>query len=357
MAATSFMVTKTTSVSGKWIPLVISESTDIKNIIIEITRINVVCNKADAACPWIATWNGSPLMKTRQRLADSIRVADDNFPCGKSVSRVHGVTGMDKGLNVKDISPSMLNNIRQYFLSDLHIAFADARATVLEKGSIRNCLERLDIVSLNSGDTGPAEEEEEQRRRTTDCLPVYDKKEEIPSNNPISKFLCCILQNRSTACILEIFSQKHSIYLDGCCPQLDTSLFPMVYYKNDQTHSLVPLDAVENMMDFFQDIESESNLFFVDDGKQKPMIVFINIPHHEDIGLLTFTCQMDVCYRSIDDPILSGPPEQVECNAMLFNHPRLLSICETICGEKDVEQMENNIHLFLEEKVSSVYKK
>jgi hypothetical protein len=354
MAATTFIVTKTTSVSGKWIPLIISESTEIKNIIIEITRINVVCNKADAACPWIATWNGLPLMKTRQRLADSIRVADDNFPCGKSVSRVHGVTGMGNGINVKDISPSMLNNIRQYFLSDLHIAFADARATVLEKGSIRKCLGRLDIVSLNSGKTGA---DEDERRRTTDCLPVYDKKELTP-NNAISKFMCCILQNRSTACILEIFSQKHSIYLDGCCPQLDTSLFPMLYYQNDQRHSLVPLEAVENMMDFFQDIESESNLFFVDDGKQKPMVVFIHIPHHHaDVGLLTFTCQMDVCYRSIDDPMLSGPPEQVECNAMLFNHPRLLSLCETICGEKDIEQMENNIHIFLQQEVSCVYKK
>lgn len=345
MAARSFKVSKSTEVSGRWIPIVLSEFSEIRNVIVEITRINVSCNNSTLSCPWIAKWNGSLLMKTLCRLSDHIIVSQENFPCGKEISRVHGITGLDEGFNMSHLSSTTLNNIRQYFLSDLHITYAAARSLVLEKGSLRDCLDKSDIVSLHT-------DMRQTDDKKTECLVVLEKEAQCKSN-AISQYLFCLLHNRSARSLLQTFSHNQVQFLQSSCKHVDASTFPIVQYKDSRPqHLLVPLEGIEKTMDFFHDIESESNLYYID-AKSKPIVVFLYVPHHAEVPL-TYVCEVDVVYHSLGDPILSGPPEH-EQGDPFFNHPLLLSLSQAICGEKDLDMMENNLGLFKD--MSHTYKK
>lgn len=332
MAETSFLITKTVDVSGKWVPIVISELSEISNVIMEIKSVSVKSNKPDVACPWIASWNGSHIMKATHRLADSIRLAD-NVTNEKTISKVHGVTGMDEGLNITHMSAAMQNNIRQYFLSDLHMAYAEAKSLLLEKGTLKDCLDKSDVISIHSELRSP-------QNKKIDCMICNEQ----GASNPISKFLQHILCNRSTACLLEAFSHEQVQYLQASSRNVDTSTFPGIFYKDTRPQfPIVPLEGLQKMFDFFHEIELESNLYYISD-KQKAPIISVYVPEHPK-SLLTITCQLEVSYRSLDDPFLSSPPECGPEN-IVFNHPKLLSLSQMICGEKDFAMLQTNLSLF-----------
>ena len=344
MAEISIIVTKTIDGSGKWVPIIISEVSEITNVILEIKSVSVTSNKKDLACPWIASWNGYHIMKARHRLADPIKITDA-LCSEKSVCRVHGVTGMDKGLNMNQLSLAMQNNVRQYFLSDLHIAYAEARSLILEKGTVKNCLDKSDIVSVHS-------DIRSTQSKKIECIVVYEQKMQSASNS-ISKFLCRVIHNRSTCCLLEAFCQEQVQQLKASCRNVDTNTFPLLFYKDSRPQfPIVPLEGLEKMFDFFREIELESNLSYVNE-KQKPLIISVYVPE-TPASQVSVTCKVEVCYRNLDDQYLSEPPE---CGpaTISFNHPKLLSVSQTICGEKDICMLQNNLCLF--EELSKTYKK
>lgn len=344
MAETSFLVTKTTDVTGKWIPIIIPELSEISNIIVEIKSISVTSNKPDIACPWIASWNGSHIMKARHRLVDAIKLTD-TASSEKSLSRVHGVTGMDEGLNISDRSLAMQNNIRQYFLSDLHIAFSMARSLVLEKGTLKDCLDKSDMISVHSELRGT-------QNKKIDCM-IFNEQQKQGASNSISKFLYQVLQNRSTFCLLEAFSHEQAQYLQASCRNVEATTFPILFYKDSRPQfPIVPLEGLEKMLDFFHEIELESNLYYVNE-KQKPLIISVYVPEAPK-SQVTITCKLEVCYRNLDDQFLSAPPECGPAN-ISFNHPKLLSVSQMICGEKDICMLQNNLCLF--DELRKTYKK
>ena len=344
MAESSFLVTKSIDVSGKWVPIVITELSEIANVIVEIKSISVTCNKTDVSCPWLASWNGAHMMKAKHRLADPIRLTD-SISSEKTISRVHGVTGMDQGLNITHLSGAMQNNIRQYFLSDLHMAYAEARTLILEKNNIKDCLEKSDVISIHSELRSP-------QNKKIDCMIIHDQQIQSASN-PISKFLYQILHNRSTTCILEAFSHEQIQYLQASCRNIDTTTFPILFYKDSRPQfPIVPLEGLQKMFDFFHEIELESNLYCVND-KQKPPVISVYVPGCSK-PQITVTCKIEVCYRSIDDPFLSSPPE-CGTGCIAFNNPQLLAVSEMICGGKDICMLQNNFTVF--DDLRKAYKK
>lgn len=344
MAEISIIVSKTIDGIGKWVPIIISEVSEITNVILEIKSVSVTSNKKDKACPWIASWNGYHIMKARHRLADPIKITDA-LSSEKSVCRVHGVTGMDEGLNINHLSLAMQNNVRQYFLSDLHIAYAEARSVLLEKGTLKDCLDKSDIISVHC-------DIRSTQSKKTECIIVFEQQMQGASNS-ISKFLYQVLHNRSTCCLLEAFCQEQVQYLQASCRNVDTATFPLLFYKDSRPQfPIVPLEGLQKMLDFFHEIELESNLYYVNE-KQKPLVISVYVPETPK-SQVTVTCKLEVCYRNLDDQYLSEPPE---CGSatISFSHPKLLSVSQTICGEKDICMLQNNLCLF--EELRKTYKK
>ena len=343
MADTSFLVTKTIDGAGKWVPIIITELSEISNVIVEIKSISVTSNKPDIACPWIASWNGAHIMKARHRLADAIKLIQVSSE--KYMDRVHGVTGMDEGLNITHRSLAMQNNIRQYFLSDLHIAYSTARSLVLEKGTLKDCLDKSDIISVHSDLIGT-------QNKKIDCM-IFNEQQKHSAPNPISQFLCQVLQNRSTFCILEAFCHEQAQYLQASCRNVEATTFPILFYKDSRPQfPIIPLEGLEKMLDFFHEIELESNLYYVNE-QQKPPIISVYVPETLK-SQVAITCKLEVFYRNVDDQFLSAPPECGPAN-ISFNHPKLLSVSQMICGEKDICMLQNNLCLF--DELRKTYKK
>lgn len=344
MAGKRLCVAKTqVTESDKWILVPLAELHEIPNVIIEFDKISVDCNIKEIACPWLVIYDSTPMLKRKIKLTDPVKVEDESPLSGKTIWRVHGITGnCNVGVDMSDTSDVTKSNIYQYFLSDIHMKYAAAKQFISERGgSLRHVIQETGDIATFYAD------------QMIECIIMKNEN----SKHPIKEFINVLLCNISTCCLLQAFSHNYSQKL-MFCNEVEATVFPFCL-KSDHDQYILPVDTCQRALDFFMEIENECNLFFLDTIKSNLFNLYIYIPkkqnHHQ--FPLTFTCKIDVTYRSLQDTLMSGSPLLDPLpQTPLFENPFLLSLCEVINCEKNLEQVEKNLCLF-KEKYNLFYKK
>lgn len=225
----------------------------MKDCLLAIRSFVVNATDGERSCPYLMTWCGTDLVKRRYALGEYIP-----SPFGgedTSVMKVHGFTSphtsqLNEWDRYRELPPILNQNVQDFFMSDIQVAYMNLAREVDEEGSLLACCPAGWTKAFYPEGT-----------MSLDCLLVPLENKETADKSNLLQFLEEIVNNDMLMSLFQQFQRTHIQRLvnHGLKIKVDEENSCRVY--ND-THYVFPLEAVQQMMDLCQELEVNNFLYY-----------------------------------------------------------------------------------------------
>ena len=329
------------SPKDKWISFDIQDFLNLRGQIIEIENISLKCNDINVCSPFIINWNDREIVLKEVELCDPIPVPGKP----KQISRCHGCTLCNWDRN-KYITPTLQNNIYQFFASDMQMAYMNFKNYITENDSLTDCCKECDIHTYYA--------DSKQKTGSIECITfsttiLQHKKK---NRDPLLHFIEEILNCDSMCSLFKHFTEPYMKTLERygvefVTQQENENIFPPIQiqkecdsdFSSDEDETILewcfilPIDAIKKMLLFCQTLENQNNVYYIPEKETNPLTCFIYTPRTEHS--LTYILDIQLLIGKLSTENNFEPSDLTSLNT----EPATLALMYDLSIEKDKESI------------------